>query len=64
MVNVQVVDQSEKAREEREREGGAEPPHGVVREEHRDGRVVEGAVPGGPLGVRVVVVGGVQDDGR
>ena len=53
MANAQVVAESESAREEREREGGAGPHHEVVREEHRDGRVVEGAVPGGPLSVVV-----------
>ena len=48
----------------REREGGAGPHRGVVRVEPLDGRVVEGAVPGGQRGGCVAGVGGVQDDGH
>ena len=58
--NAQVVADKESAQEE----GGTGPHREVVREEHRGGRVVEGAVPGGPRGGRVAGVGGVQDDGH
>ena len=46
------------------RRGGPGRHHEFVREEHRDGRVVEGVVPGGPRVVRVACVGVVQDDGH
>ena len=60
-----MVAGNESAREdEGGRRGGAGPHRELVREEHRGGRVVEGAVPGGPRGVRVAGVGGVQDDGH
>ena len=43
------------------RRGGPGRHHEFVREEHRDGRVVEGVVPGGPRVVRVACVDVVQE---